>query len=206
MSDSQTAMGVTRPARRFVRLAAGSGLVGGVVLGLWMMLYYALTGTGFASVFSNCFASIIYGQQGMAGSSMAGSSMAGSMKASHNVMTMGTTIIPSHAVVGGLLNLAVAALVGVAFALALGGLIRAGLPWIKTLRGFVVASTIGGALLYVIMMYAVLPLVDPSMVSFTSHGAFFVGHLLFGATFGLVFHRHLNGARSRSLTPRPAAT
>lgn len=49
---------------------------------------------------------------------------------------------------------------------------------------YLVAAMVGGALLYVIMMYGVAPALNPEIVQFTRRAPFFVGHLLFGATVG----------------------
>jgi len=71
---------------------------------------------------------------------------------------MNEPILASHVIVGGLLHLAMSALAGVAFAVALGLLIRSGLRVLATPAGYVAAAAAGGALLYVIMIYGFAPL------------------------------------------------
>jgi hypothetical protein len=41
-------------------------------------------------------------------------------------------------------------------------------------------------ILYALMMYVILPGANPLMVDATPRGAFIVGHILYGLTFGLV--------------------
>ena len=48
------------------------------------------------------------------------------------------------------------------------------------------ASVAGAALLYVVMIYLVLPWANPLMCHMTPRGPFFIGHLIYGLIFGLV--------------------
>jgi hypothetical protein len=97
---------------------------------------------------------------------------------------MNQPVLASHVIVGGLLHLAMSAAAGIAFAVVLAVLIRAGLRMLATLAGYVAAAVAGGALLYVIMLYGFAPLWNTEIVDFTPRVPFFVGHLLFGATVG----------------------
>src|SRR5216684_3839539 len=99
-------------------------------------------------------------------SAMASAMPSHTAMASHAAMghhAMGTTammnepLVASHAIVGGLLHLAMSAGTGAAFAVALAVLIRSGLRVLATPAGYVAAAVAGGALLYVIMIYAVAP-------------------------------------------------
>jgi hypothetical protein len=60
----------------------------------------------------------------------------------------------SHLAVGAILRTAMSATAGVAFAVALAVLIRAGFGLLATPVGYVLGGAAGGALLYVIMVYA----------------------------------------------------
>jgi hypothetical protein len=77
--------------------------------------------------------------------------------------------------------------VGVSFALILIAAIRVlRLPLLASRLGFTGAAVIGGLVLYSLMMYAILPVANPLMVDMTPRGAFIVGHILYGLTFGLI--------------------
>ncbi len=99
-------------------------------------------------------------------------------------MMMNQPILASHVIVGGLLHLAMSAFAGVAFAVVLAVLIRAGLRVLATPAGYVAAAVAGGALLYVIMLYGFAPLWNTEIVDFTPRVPFFLSHLLFGAAVG----------------------
>ena len=62
----------------------------------------------------------------------------------------------------------------------------AGLSVLRTRLAYVAASVSGAALLYVVMMYLVLPWANPLMCHMTPRGPFFIGHLIYGLIFGLV--------------------
>ena len=97
---------------------------------------------------------------------------------------MNQPLVASHAIVGGLLHLAMSAGAGMAFAVVLALLIRSGVRVLATPAGYTAAAVAGGALLYVIMMYGFAPLWNTEIVDFTPRVPFFVSHLLFGATVG----------------------
>jgi hypothetical protein len=63
------------------------------------------------------------------------------------------------------------------------------LPLLTTRPGYVGAAVIGGLILYALMMYVILPPpigANPVIPDMTPRGAFIVGHILYGITFGLV--------------------
>ncbi len=97
---------------------------------------------------------------------------------------MNQPVLASHVIVGGLLHLAMSAAAGIAFAVVLAVLIRAGLRVLATPAGYVTAAVAGGALLYVIMLYGFAPLWNTEIVDFTPRVPFFLSHLLYGATVG----------------------
>jgi hypothetical protein len=80
--------------------------------------------------------------------------------------------------------------VGVAFALVIYFAARVlRLPLLTTRYGYVGAATIGGLILYALMMYVILPApigANPVIPDMTPRGAFIVGHILYGLTFGFV--------------------
>src|SRR6516164_2959663 len=88
--------------------------------------------------------------------------------------------------VGMILHLAFSMLVGIVFIAVLFALRRAGLGVLRTAPGYAAASVAGAALLYVVMIYLVLPWANPLMCHMTPRGPFFIGHLIYGLIFGLV--------------------
>jgi hypothetical protein len=112
--------------------------------------------------------------------------------ASHGMgMMMGGSTPTSHLVVGSILHTAMSATAGVAFAIALAVLIRAGLGLLATPVGYVLGGAAGGALLYLIMVYAVSPSLNTNISDFTPRGPIFIAHLVFGATVaGFVYWRY----------------
>ena len=87
---------------------------------------------------------------------------------------------------GMILHLAFSVLVGIVFITILFGLRRAGLGLLRTAPGYIGAAIAGAALLYVVMIYLVLPWANPLMCHMTPRGPFFIGHLIYGLIFGLV--------------------
>jgi hypothetical protein len=73
---------------------------------------------------------------------------------------------------------------GVAFAVVLAVLIRSGLHVLATPVGYVLGGAAGGAILYLIMMEAVAPHLNRTIVESTPRVPFFLAHLLFGAVVG----------------------
>lgn len=166
---------------RFVGLAAVSGAAGGVVMAMWMMIYSAATNNGFWTPLNVCMASFIY-------RSDAQMMMHDMMM--HPSMSMNEPVQASHLAVGFLVHMGFSIVVGVAFALVIyfaTRLLR--LTLLTTRFGYVGAAVIGGLILYALMMYVILPApigANPLIPDFTPRGAFIIGHILYGLTFGLV--------------------
>jgi hypothetical protein len=215
-SDSLPVLARVDP--RLLRTAAVGGLIGGLGLFFVMAGYDASAGMGFWTIVNVCFAAWVFRGTRMTGAAMPARHMAESPMPSHTAMTspmpahsqMATAaamghhgmsaminepILASHVIVGGLLHLAMSALAGVAFAVALGLLIRSGLRVLATPAGYVAAATAGGALLYVIMIYGFAPLWNKEIVDFTPRVPFFLSHLLFGAAVGGWVYWRLSHAR-----------
>jgi hypothetical protein len=180
---------------RLLGTAAVGGLLGGLVMFFLMAGYNASAGMGFLTILNVCFAAWVFRGTAMpAAHGMPMHHKATSMGMHHETMSMhhamGTVTMmneplsASHVIVGGLLHLAMSAFAGVAFAVVLAVLIRAGLRMLATPAGYVAAAAAGGALLYVVMMYGFAPLWNTEIVNFTPRVPFFLSHLLFGAAVG----------------------
>jgi hypothetical protein len=161
-------------------LGAGAigGLAGGLGMAMWQMIYSASRGDGFWTPLNVCMASFVYRTDARM--------MIGGMMM-HPGMSMNEPVQASHLVVGAALHLAFSAVVGIAFALVLWELSRAGLIGVLgSYAGYVAASVAGGAILYFVMWYLVLPWANTQFKELTLKGLFFVGHLVYGLAFGLV--------------------
>ncbi len=184
--------------KRFVGLAAVSGVAGGVAMAMWMMIYSAATNNGFWSPLNVCMASFIYRSDAQM--------MLHDMMMHPGMMSMNEPLVPSHLAVGFLVHMAFSVVVGVSFALILLVVIRVlRLPLLATRIGYTGAAVIGALILYALMMYVILPVANPLMVEATPRGAFIVGHILYGLTFGLVAFALLRPTiTSSSLRQAPA--
>ena len=87
--------------------------------------------------------------------------------------------------VGTILHFAFAAFLGVAFAAVIGAAAWARVPGMRSPGGIVAAGVIGGAIVYVITRWGLLPAANPLM-AFVPQIAFFLAHLLFGLVVGIV--------------------
>src|SRR5262245_46494217 len=162
---------------RLAGYGALAGLAGGVGMALWQMIESAATSMGFWTPLNLCMASFVWrGQAAMIEREMM----------MHPGMSMNMPVQASHLAVGMVLHLAFSVLAGIVFITVLFGLRRAGLGVLRTAPGYVAASVAGAALLYVVMMYLVLPWANPLMCHMTPRGPFFIGHLVYGLVFGLV--------------------
>jgi hypothetical protein len=210
---------LARVDRKLLTTAAAAGLLGGVALFLVMAGYNASAGMGFLTILNVCFAAWVFRGAAMAAPPMAERHMA--MTGHHATMAhnagmshagmahpMGTTMMneplqASHVIVGGLLHLGMSAVTGVAFAVALALLIRAGGRIVATPFGYIAAGIAGGALLYVIMMYGFAPLWNTEIVDFTPRVPFLLSHLLFGAIVGGWVYLRLASSRQFHVGVRP---
>jgi len=85
----------------------------------------------------------------------------------HPGMSMNMPVAAGHLAVGMILHLAFSVVVGIVFITILFGLRRAGLGVLRTAPAYVAASVAGAALLYVVMIYLVLPWANPLMCHMT---------------------------------------
>ena len=154
------------------------GLAGGFGMALWQMVYSAGTGGGFWTPLNVCMASFVY---------RADARMMIHDSMMHPGMSMNEPVQASHLLVGTALHFAFSAVVGLAFALVLLAIAQSGrLSLLGSYAGYVAASVAGGAILYLVMWYLVLPWANAQFKELALTGPFFVGHLVFGAVFGLV--------------------
>ena len=162
---------------RLAGYGALAGLAGGVGMALWQMIDSAATSNGFWTPLNLCMASFVWrGQAAMIEKDMM----------MHPGMSMNMPVAAGHLAVGMILHLAFSVLVGIVFISVLFALRRAGLGVLRTAPAYVAASVAGAALLYVVMIYLVLPWANPLMCHMTPRGPFFIGHLIYGLIFGLV--------------------
>jgi hypothetical protein len=90
-----------------------------------------------------------------------------------------------HVVAGAVLHFAYAGFLGVLFAMVIAAAMMMRVPLMRTAGGVVTAGVIGGAIVYVVMRWGLLPSVNPLM-AFVPQTAFFLAHLLFGLVVGVV--------------------
>jgi len=162
---------------RLAGYGALAGLSGGIGMALWQMIQSGVTSNGFWTPLNLCMASFVWrGQAAMIENEMM----------MHPGMSMNMPVAAGHLAVGIILHLAFSMVVGIVFITILFALRRAGLGVLRTAPAYVAASVAGAALLYVVMIYLVLPWANPVMCHMTPRGPFFIGHLIYGLIFGLV--------------------
>jgi hypothetical protein len=88
-------------------------------------------------------------------------------------------------VVGTILHFAFAAFLGLSFAALIGAAAWLRVPGMRTSAGIISAAVVGGAIVYVINRWGLLPPTNPLM-TFVPQIAFFLAHLLFGLVVGVV--------------------
>jgi len=151
-----------RAARRpFPLSLLAGGLVASIVMGMWQMILEAVIpgGAGFWSPPVLIAATIL-----------------------RDLQTVSVPV-PFHSL-GVILGLMGHMMNSVIFGLIFAFLIA---PRARSLIGQAVAGMVFGAAIYVVMWFAVVPLVDPVMAHLNPL-IFFLGHLMYGLTLGLVNH------------------
>jgi hypothetical protein len=170
---------------RLIGVGAVGGLAGGFGMAMWQMLYSAARSDGFWTPLNVCMASFVYRSDARM--------MVDDMMM-HPGMSMNEPVQASHLAVGAGLHFAFSAVVGITFVLVLWELARMGLGILGNYGGYVVAATAGGAILYFVMWYLVLPWANSPFKELALRGPFFVAHLIFGLLFGLVAFPLLRGS------------
>jgi hypothetical protein len=90
-----------------------------------------------------------------------------------------------HVITGIALHFAFAAFLGILFAVIIAMAVMTRVPLMRTGSGVVSAAVIGGAVVYAILRWGLLPGINPLM-GFVPQLAFFLAHLLFGLVVGIV--------------------
>ena len=91
----------------------------------------------------------------------------------------------AHVLVGAVLHFAYAGFLGVLFAMIIAAAMMMRVPLMGTAGGVVTAGVAGGALVYAVMRWGLLPSANPLM-AFVPQTGFFLAHLLFGLVVGVV--------------------
>ena len=91
-----------------------------------------------------------------------------------------------HIVLGAATHFVLAVMLGMIFAMMIigVGIGRLSFPMLQTRTGIITVSILGGALVYVVNRWLILPAIDP-MMKLVPETAFFIAHLLFGAVVGI---------------------
>jgi uncharacterized membrane protein len=102
--------------------------------------------------------------------------------ARHTIMAS-MPVSASHVAVGTILHFAFSAFLSVSFFALIVGAAWIGLPGMRTAAGMVLAGVAGGAIVYVVNRWLLLPPSNP-MMRLVPQTAFFLAHLLFGFVVG----------------------
>jgi len=123
---------------------------------------------------------------GHASNSTMANLLSGMTPAARNAVMSAMPVSAGHVTIGAVTHFALSAILGVTFAmLIIGvGIQRLSIPVLRSPAGIVAVSVIGGALVYVVNRWVILPAIDP-MMKLVPETAFFIGHLLFGLVVGL---------------------
>ncbi len=97
----------------------------------------------------------------------------------------GMPVSASHVLVGAVLHFAYAGFLGVLFAMVIAAAMMMRVPLMRTAAGVTATGVIGGAVVYIVMRWGLLPSVNP-MMALVPQTAFFLSHLLFGLVVGVV--------------------
>jgi hypothetical protein len=140
---------------------------------------------------------------GKASNSTITSLMSGMSPSARAMVMNAMPVSGSQVAVGAILHFAYASFLGVAFAAVIGAAAWARVPLMRTAGGIMAAGVIGGAIVYVIMRWGLLPETN-TMMRFVPQIAFFLSHLLYGLIVGTVLAIALRG-RGRAAAALPAS-
>jgi hypothetical protein len=174
-------MGITLPATAMAQL--GAAISSGHVSSAMMAKFASLLATMHVPMSKIHLIGLL--MSGHATNQTVASLMAAMTPAARASVIAAMPTVASHLVVGLMLHLAFAAVLGLAFFGVLGALARLGAPFAGPAAA-IAWGTVGGAIVYFVMRLGVLPSTNPLM-AFVPQAAFFVAHLVFGATVGLAF-------------------
>ncbi|MGH3494720.1 MAG: hypothetical protein ACRDQ1_16005 [Sciscionella sp.] len=117
-----------------------------------------------------------------------------------NMVMRSMPVAADRVVVGSVLHFASAAFLGLLFFAIIGAAVWYRLPGLRTPAGMMAAGVIGGAIVYVINRWALLPPTNP-MMALTPQLAFFLTHLLYGLIVGAALAMMLRRRSVRDLLP-----
>lgn len=210
--------------------AVVGGLLGGLAMILINILYMGASGMGYATPLNVGMAAFTYTitppmsmvpmlmdamkghatpgmmasmqalQSGHATNSTVASLMSSMPASLRDTVMVNMPVHTDHVVVGSILHFAFSIFAGGVFVVLLAMAARLRLPGMRNPLGLTIAGGIGGALLYVILRWAILPSTNPMMGN-VPQGTFFISHLAFGLVVGLavgivVARGHLAGDAS----------
>lgn len=118
--------------------------------------------------------------------------------AARNAVMAAMPVSAGNVVIGTILHFAFSAFLGVAFFVLIGAAAWFGFPGMRNRAGIISAGMLGGAIVYAINRWALLPPTNP-MMGLVPQIAFFLAHLLFGLVVGAVIAMVLE----RSSLPTP---
>lgn len=121
---------------------------------------------------------------GHATNSTVASLMSGMTPTARNAVMSAMPVSAGRVVVGVILHFAYAGFLGVAFAALIGAAAWLAVPGLRTSAGIITSGVIGGAIVYVVMRWGLLPPTNP-MMALVPQIAFFLAHLLFGLIVGV---------------------
>ncbi len=112
--------------------------------------------------------------------------LAGMPPAARSAVMNAMPVSAGHVAIGAITHFVLAAVLGMAFAMMIIGIGvgQLDLAVLRTRAGIVGASILGGAVVYVVNRWVILPAIDP-MMRLVPEGWFLISHLLFGAVAGL---------------------
>ncbi len=144
---------------------------------------------------------------GHATNTMMANLLSGLSPAARSAIMSAMPVSTSNVVIGAVTHFALAAALGMAFAmLIIGvGIGRLGLAPLRTPAGILVATTLAAAAVYVVNRWVILPAINP-MMRLVPEGWFLVSHLLFGVVvgFGVTAVAAREGVLSRGGRPAVA--
>ena len=119
-----------------------------------------------------------------------------------NAIMSAMPLSTSRIIVGLMMHFAFSALMGVAFFTVIIKARRMNAPGLNSTAGILAASMVGGAIVYAVNVWILLPATNP-MMAFVPHLAFFLAHLVFGFAVGLVLVRVVKSQKVAPIATRP---
>jgi len=123
--------------------------------------------------------------------------------AARNAVMSTMPVSVSHVIVGTVLHFAFAAFLGILLFAIIGAAAWFALPGLRSPFGIIAAAMAGGALVYAVNRWGLLPSTNP-MMSLVPQIAFFLAHLLFGLIVGVSLERGLRRPRVTDVLPARA--